>query len=142
MLINVKYMNLFIWLSFSGIIVVTYPLMAILKGESFPSEDRVSLIGTLKFHASRGSDLPFWDENGEFLRNLRTSWIIKDKFIVYAGFISSAIVMIIGVLNKNIRVISLAYLFTLLFFLRGGLILDFYILSLIPFFAIFLSIAA
>lgn len=136
-----RWMNLFVFLGFSGIVVTTYPLMAILKGELFPTDGRVSLVGTLQFHAGRGSGLPFWDKNGEFLRNLYSSWAVKDAFIIYAGFISSGLGLLLSIFNKKIRVVTLAFFFMLLFFIRGGLILDLYIIALLPFFAIYIALA-
>jgi 4-amino-4-deoxy-L-arabinose transferase-like glycosyltransferase len=121
-----------IWLGVLGAAVSIYPLYALLRGEFFPAEDRVSLIGALQYHLSRdgGSLLDF--ESGSFWVNIR-NWMKEDPLFLVLGIFSTLGTLIIGIKNGTARVIGLLSLTMWIFFLRGGLILEFYIIPAIPF---------
>lgn len=129
------------WVVIGGMIISLYPLYAILKGELFPvgsmfssSEPHVSLLGTLQQQASRGSGLPFWDSQSDFMLNLRY-WYGKDPLLIIAGFSALFIQGIQSFFNKTSRLITLLTLSILAFLMSGKLVINFYIIPLIPFLA-------
>lgn len=117
---------------------ITY---AVLKNELFPSPDHVSLIGTWTYQLTRGNHLPFWKEGSDFLLAF-ASWIKKDKLYVIA-MIATTIWTLIG-FRKNllIRLVGLLGLSFWIFMLRGGLIIDFYVIPLLALGAITIGIVA
>ncbi len=130
-----------LWCMFAGTILLIYPLFAYLKTELFPSQERVSLLGTIAYHSSRGRSLPFWDRNSDFLYNL-SIWQLKDSnYLILVG-ISLMIGALMLLVNKNkyllVTMILLASMIG--FMLRGGIVIDFYILPIIPFVAILIAV--
>ncbi len=129
------------WIVISGMIISLYPFYAILKGELFPvgsifasAHPHVSLLGTLNSQASRGSGLPFWNRKSDFILNL-TYWHGKDPLLIIAGFCALYIQSIQSFINKKSRVIALLTLSMLAFLASGKLVINFYIIPLIPFLA-------
>ena len=116
-------------------IVGIYPLYAYLRGELFESEGGISLIGTLKWQMSRGSDLWFWQQGSEFALAFK-DWMFRDPYLTIGGIVVTIIAVLWSVRNRVIRIPALFLLLGWLFLLRGGLIFNFYIIALIPFFAL------
>lgn len=120
-----------------GTFVVLYFLYAILKGEFFPVGffddvgERVSLITTLKEQLSRGESMPFWDRRSDFFVNYN-EWIKKDFYTIILGTITSIYVVFYSLFNKRARILALLLVGFWLFLLRGKLIIDFYVIPLIP----------
>jgi len=126
------------WLAVSISVGSLYLLYALLKGELMPvesNEERVSLIDTLTFQGARGSGLPFWNPESDFLTTFMT-WVGKDPYILFFGIISVIILGIFAIQNKKLRMPTLLSVFFWAFLMRGGLIIDFYIVPLIPLFAL------
>ena len=126
------------WLTTSIMTTSIYILYAFLRGEFFPAEngEHVSFIESFIFQMSRkGADVHFWDMNSEFYHSL-ASWLNKDEYAV----IGIAIVMVIAIISalwfKNLRLFVVAFFFYFLFLIRGGVVINFYVLPLFPFFAI------
>ena len=132
-----------IWLSIIFLAVSIYPLLAMLKGEFFPSgtwlggqEPHVSLIEAVAFQASR--------EGGFLLSSDSTfQFALKNTWIVYGGIpLSLAVVAVFISLirpanywQRGFSLLSLSYV---LFILKGE-ILDWYIIPLIATSALNLS---
>ncbi len=136
--VKVKKFAIFLWILISGCLISLYPLFAFIKNEFFPAlgdEEHVSLISTLQFHSGRGNPAPFWNPASDFFVNA-LEWISRDAFLMYVGAICFLLNLILCIWKKEFRFVTLLLLFTLLFFVRGGLIINFYILSLIPLLAI------
>lgn len=131
---NRKYICASLWTLFSVFTILLYPILAILKSELFPKDNQVSLVGTLLYQTGRGKKIPFWESNSELLYNV-SLWNNADKYYVYAALGVVITSVIFGILTKNKTLLSiLAILLGItLFMIRGGIILDFYIL---PFFAL------
>ncbi len=125
------------WLAMMGSFVLMYPLYALIKSEFFPSPtgEHVSLLGTLAFHASRGTDFPFWHPSSEF-HNAFIAWIEKDPFTIAMGAFCSIVVVAFAFWHKPFRIPAAFTLLSWAFLLRGGLILEFYVVALLPFLAI------
>ena len=126
------------WLSFSLFTASLYVIYALLKHEFFPPITpnlHVSLISTAIMQLQRGVPLPFWHLGSDYMMAVKI-WLLKDSFIVFAGFISMGIIAIFSIFNKYLRVSAFLSIGILIFFLRGGLVIDFYVILLIPFFAL------
>lgn len=107
-------------------LIAYYPLLAILKGEFFFGPNHVSLLQTVLFQASRGS-------GGDFLISLN-SWLQKDFLFIITGVWGISLNLFFS--DKKSRLISIFALSYVFFLIRGGIVLDFYIIPLVPFIAI------
>jgi len=126
------------WLSINGCIISLYFIFALLRNEFFPvgflgnNTPHVSLITTLQQQFGRGETLPFWNSASDFYSSLQT-WLLKDNFLIITGAISSLITILLSWRNKQFRLPALLVGFFWLFLLRGKLVIDFYIIPLLPF---------
>jgi endo-1,4-beta-D-glucanase Y len=130
------------WLSVAGLMVSTYFIYALLKGEFFPygsvlggETEHVSLLETLSFQASRDGGSLFELEGSDFWRNFG-EWVRDDPLITLAGFFSPYIGLIIGVKEKALRMTSLMALSAWTYLMRGGIVIEFYVLTVFPFIAL------
>lgn len=128
-------------ISFFSILLI-YILYAFLKGELFPpgflpndNKDHVSLISTAAYQMQRGKFYPFWDKRSSFFTNF-IDWTETDPFIILGGFLSISYIVILALSKKKLRYLVYITAALLLFFIRGKLIIDFYIIALLPFLAI------
>lgn len=126
-----------LYLCFCISVIALYPVTAFLKTELFPSQDRVSLISTLLYQVSRGTKVPFWDYRSDFMSNFAI-WVRKDIGFVYGfiGILFFSIIAAIGTTNKYLIGVVTILVGMIYFLLRGGIVLDFYLVPLIPFGAI------
>lgn len=130
------------WIVLVGVIISFYPLMAILNNELFPSgtllggnAPHVSLLGSLLYQGSRGKDGGLFDFNSNFWVITRV-WIQDDPILVIFGTLS-AIGSIFCI--KKYRLIGITGLLTLslwLFLARGGEVIKFYLVPLLPLLAL------
>ncbi len=127
------------WCAIAGMTISFYPLYALLKQELFPtgtllggSKEHVSLLQTLQQQTSRGSGLPFWKWNSDFQFNYRF-WLLKDSLFVIAASISFVIQGVLGIFHKRSRVIFFLTLPMAAFLMSGKLVINFYIIPIIPF---------
>ncbi|MGL4759078.1 MAG: glycosyl hydrolase family 8 [Patescibacteria group bacterium] len=126
-----------LWFLLSSGTILLYPILAYLKTELFPAENKVSLVGTLFYHTSRGRGIKFWEKDSEFLYNLQI-WMSKDNLLIIY-FLSTLILSILSMfIFRKVKQIGLFLILLgmLGFVLRGGIVIDFYILPFIPLFAI------
>lgn len=115
-----------------------FPLLAILKSELLPQSNHVSFLGTLLFQAGRGSGIPFW-QVGSHLRSMVSVWYSIDPFFLAIGALSTVVVFLLKIPLRT-KFISLYAIFFSLFLVRGGQIYDFYIIPILPLFAINIAI--
>jgi 4-amino-4-deoxy-L-arabinose transferase-like glycosyltransferase len=129
-----KHFRSIIWLATGGLVISIYLLVALLRGEFFPGNDHVSFLGALKFQSSRMGG-HFWLKNSDFYVAVG-DWFQKDAglLVIIAGTVILA--GLVFFFKKNIRFFLVAVLFYILFLIRGGVVINFYILPLIPFVAI------
>jgi len=131
------------WLAITVMVIGAYPIYALLKGELFPagswlgkligeSGEHVSLIGTLLQQTSRGSGLPFWDTRSEIFINFKY-WIGHDSWLVFGGAAALLFHLVLALKHRASRVMIWLTLPMLIFLLRGGLVINFYVIPLIPF---------
>lgn len=116
-----------------------FGLLAWIKGELLPSPDQVSLLGTIQFQLTRGSGQFFLESGSEF-RSKLDAWLFMDPLLILSGMMA----MILGLVwfwkDISSRFVLMCGLMILLFLIRGGLILDFYIIPLIPFLVISIAL--
>jgi endo-1,4-beta-D-glucanase Y/4-amino-4-deoxy-L-arabinose transferase-like glycosyltransferase len=127
-----KFLGIVSWLGFFISTVALYIVLAVTKTELFPSNDKVSLIGTLEFQASRGSGLKFWMENSEIRQNM-SSWLSND----IASYYTLITILIIGFIlsfinykNKYWNAVTILIFGYLAFLLRGKTVIEFYIIPM------------
>jgi len=122
-------------------LVSLYPLYAILKGELLPSPTgaHVSMLSTLAWQMGRhgGSIL---DPSSQFWAFFWAKWWQKDPLIIVVGFVATLVNLLIGLgdrsRNRNFLVVSALSLFFILYLARGSVIIDFYVVPLLPLFAL------
>jgi 4-amino-4-deoxy-L-arabinose transferase-like glycosyltransferase len=129
-------------------IVSIYILFAVLKNELLPSHlnfdlnnppaDHVALLYTVwyQLHRSQGS---IFDTHGLIWQFSLGTWLPKDGFILAAGSIATAINLVVGLRERKrdpgtlvAGGLAAGYAFYLL---RGSVMLAFYVVPLLPFFA-------
>lgn len=129
------------WILISGFVVLFYILYALLKGELFQSDvnggsvEHVSLLGTLHQQLSRGTSSFFWDKSSDFYISF-IKWIQRDSYIIYGGLIATFAGLLLSIKEKSFRIPTLFTLMFLLFLVRGKLVIDFYVVPLIPLFSL------
>jgi 4-amino-4-deoxy-L-arabinose transferase-like glycosyltransferase len=128
--------------------VSVYALYATLKNELIPSRlnfdlanppaDHVALLYTIwwQLHRSQGTIL---DPHSLFWQFSLGTWLPKDRFILIAGTIAMLICLFVGLRNRQRRfgllVVSLLALSYTVYLIRGSVMLDFYVIPLLPFLA-------
>lgn len=136
------------WIAISITIISVYVLYAVLKGELFPSgtllggnNPHVSLIETLTYQMSRSGEGNFLNPNGAFQWNLRTHWLAKDSLIILFGAFSTLFSLVLGVKKSTFRYIALLTASYWIYLMRGGIVIEFYIVPLIPLLAIIIAMS-
>lgn len=138
------------WLFAVGGALSVYVLFATLKGELFPSGDNFSLT-----HHSGHSSLLYelWyqvhrNQGTLFSRGsfLYTMWLPKDRFLVVGGCAALAVCLYLGFRDRQRNLgflVAGTMAFGMAFYLaRGSVILDFYVLPLIPVLALCIGLVA
>jgi hypothetical protein len=119
------------WLFPAGAIISSYLVFASLRGELFhlPSggtDNAVSLFGTLFWQTGRKTD-------NMFIQNLQSDWLRRDYLLLLSG----ALVTFTYAIRGNVKKRFVSFLSALMFFslMKGGAGLDFYVLPMLPLFA-------
>jgi endo-1,4-beta-D-glucanase Y/4-amino-4-deoxy-L-arabinose transferase-like glycosyltransferase len=99
-----------------------------------PEGERVSLIGTILFQASRGTEVPFWHQGSSFMDNV-VNWMVLDETYVYLVGFGLVVALLLALFSAQYRFFGLATLLYFLFLIRGGIVIGFYILPMLPFIA-------
>jgi len=141
----IRHFAIMLWLFAASTPVVIYFLFATLKGELFPPgldfslsqppHGHVSLLYELWYQVNRNRITLF--TRGSYLY---TMWLAKDAFLITVGTLAMLINIFLGFRNKeqNLSLLIAGTLaFEIAFYLaRGSIILDFYVIPLIPFYAL------
>ncbi len=134
------------WLSIVFLVVSLYPLYALLNGEFFPSgilpgdnEPHVSLVETWQYQISRDGGGSVLTPTSAFRLSLN-DWLEKDGFIVWGGAIATLAVFFIGIRRRYFRYLFFLTLGYFLFLARGGIVLSFYVIPILPFVSMNLSL--
>jgi len=130
------------WIALVGSLFSLWVLMATLQGELFPTgtllggtADHVSLLETLKFQASRGKDGGLLDLSSGFWHRA-AAWFRDEPFLVLVGTVCALLSVL------RIRQRPLAGMMGLLtlslwgFLARGGEVIAFYLVPLLPLLAL------
>jgi hypothetical protein len=122
----------------SGLVLVGvfYPLYAMLRGELFPGEGHVSLIGAWQFQLmSRSGSGTVLDE-GSGSHSLITSWLYYDTVILIAGLVATVVALAV----RRLRAPAVAATILAVVALRpGGYLPAMYVVQILPFFAIVIA---
>jgi endoglucanase len=130
-----------VWLMTSIFTTSVFLLFAAINGEFFPAQhgEHVSFLESLKFQASRGSGVPFW-EPGSSVSLVLHDWMIKDRFAMVAGAYAMAFAILMSLFawfekryHKELSFFVLSYVFYIIFLTRGGIVINFYVIPIIPF---------
>lgn len=121
------------------LIMIQYPLYAILKGELYAPGNKVSLWYGIKYQLTRpGSGSIFHAGNGtsaDLASNAYTvfhNWLFYDPILIGAGLVA----VLICLLFRNTRPVAIGGVILVLSLLREGYLPSMYIIGLLPFFAI------
>jgi endo-1,4-beta-D-glucanase Y/4-amino-4-deoxy-L-arabinose transferase-like glycosyltransferase len=129
-----------------------YLLYALLKGELLPtigsagfvtsgdsiaggSGSRVSLLGALFWQTARGGGGIF-NLHNEFWLLLRTDWLMRDRLLIVAGALATVVNLLRGLRDRRALAAGLLALIPIAYLARGGVVLDYYALIVLPFFCI------
>ena len=144
-----KYHNKFpmiLWTLLTVLIVSYYPLYALLKGEFFQTGQlfggtapHVSLLETAKYQASRPGGF-FLNPGSDFMGRINgwtnTGIIYSDAPLIYGGIIATAFIVLLSIFQPRLRPISVFALCYWYFLARGGIVIEFYVIPLIPLLAL------
>ncbi len=140
-----------LWLFAAGAVISAYFLYATLKGELFPPQIDFSLIHQPQGHVSLLYELWYQvhrDQGTLFSHGsfLYTEWLPKDKYLLAGGTAAMLVSLYLGWRDKerNLSFLVAGTLaFEIAFYLaRGSVILDFYVIPLIPLFALCIGLVA
>ncbi|MEV6350315.1 glycosyltransferase family 39 protein [Actinoplanes sp. NPDC051851] len=120
---------------FTGLVLVGgfYPLYALLRGELFPGEGHVSLIGAWQFQlmSRSGSGSVLESSSGTYA--LLHSWLYYDPVILVAGLVATVPALAV----RRLRPVGLAAaLLTVMALRPGGYLPAMYVVQVLPFFAL------
>jgi len=131
-----------LWLVITLLISGLYVLYALLKGEFLPygsflggNSPHVSLLETIKFQLNRDGGGILDPESSLFWGRLR-DWFSSDPTLIVSGILATIINLVLGIKLISNRLMAFYSVSLWVFLLRGGLVLDFYIIPLIPFLAL------
>lgn len=140
-----------LWLFAASTPVLIYFLFATLKGELFPPGMDFSLSHTPQGHVSLLYEMWYQINRNRitlFTRGsyLYTMWLSKDSFLIIGGTLAMFVCLYAGLRDKE-RNLSLLVAGTLAFEIafylaRGSIILDFYVIPLIPMYALNIALVA
>ncbi|MGH2461031.1 MAG: ArnT family glycosyltransferase [Chloroflexota bacterium] len=136
------------WSVSAAMLISFYPVYALLKGEFFPAGSligngspgaHVSLISTVLWQLSRhgGSIL---SSNSPFWQYFWGKWWEKDPVIILVGVAATLINLLIGLSDRERHrqtlVASLLAIAFTVYLVRGSVMIDFYVVPVLPFFAL------
>lgn len=134
------------WLAVTAMTISIYPLMALLKSELFPagsalggSGRHVSLICSLMWQSSRAPDGGILDRSSAFWAQA-TSWAHAEPLLVIAGT-GAALLAVVALRHRPVpSMIAWMAISLWLFLGRGGVVLSFYLVPLLPLLALSLAL--
>jgi hypothetical protein len=143
--------TLFFWLFGAASPVLAYCLYATLNGELFPPDmsfslkhTRISLLYEMWYQLHRNQATLFNRHSSTPF--LYTAWLPKDPFLLAAGTVAMMICILAGWRKRKADpalLVAGTLAFEIAFYLvRGSVILDFYIIPLIPMYALCIALVA
>jgi hypothetical protein len=146
-----RWFAIVLWLGICSLIGISYPLYALLNTELFPygsalggSSPHVSLLGTLQYQFGRPGGF-FLNPDSSFMITFRgltagRDWP-ADPFLIMGGIICMVVVALLSLRVKSLRPIALMTASYALLYIRGGIVIDFYVIPILPFFALCIAFA-
>jgi 4-amino-4-deoxy-L-arabinose transferase-like glycosyltransferase len=135
------------WVAVVGCVFSLYFVMAALNGELFPTgtllggtADHVSLLGSLQFQTSRGKDGGLLDLNSLFWGSA-LGWVHAEPCLVVGGTACALLALLFLRRRPAAGVVGLLTLSLWGFLGRGGEVIDFYLLPLLPLLALNVALA-
>ncbi|WP_430783203.1 ArnT family glycosyltransferase [Actinoplanes sp. G11-F43] len=122
----------------TGLVLVGgfYPLYAVLRGELFPGEDHVSLIGAWQFQLMNRSGSGSVFDTSSGTNALLHSWLYYDQVILVGGLVATVLALAV----RRLRPIGVAAAILTVVALRpGGYMPAMYVVQVLPFFALALA---
>lgn len=134
------------WLVVAGLTIGSFFVYSLLKSEFFPApldSDgtplRVSVVDTFALQLGRGDFAWPWQMESSFMQNI-LSWGLLDWTILLVGAISTIVLTFVGIRRYNKQPLIIAIVLMtwsmLLFLMRGKIVLNLYIVPLLPLLAI------
>jgi len=134
------------WLALVFCLCSTYVLMALLKGELFAAgtplggtHPHVSLVCSVQWQASRASDGGILDFSSGFWLLVR-SWAHSEPLLVIGGSYAALLCIVAFRRNPVKSMLGWCVLSLWLFLGRGGIVLTFYLIPLLPLLALCLAL--
>jgi 4-amino-4-deoxy-L-arabinose transferase-like glycosyltransferase len=134
------------WLALTLAVVSLYPLIALLKGEFFPSgtslggdEPHVSLVCSLLWQSSRSADGGLLNTSSAFWA-AATTWIEQEPLLVIGGTAAAIVAVVAYRRDAVLSMVGWSILSLWLFIGRGGVVLIFYLVPMLPLFALTLAL--
>ena len=135
-----------VWVVLVVSLVSFYPLMALLNNELFPTgtllggtAPHVSLLTSLQYQASRGTDYGIFNLNSGFWF-VTTKWMQDEPMLVITGSVCAVLSVLTIKKHRLSGVMGLVTLSLWAFMARGGEVLGFYLVPLLPLLAINIGI--
>lgn len=118
--------------TFLAVIVLSYPLYAILKGELLPGRGHVSLVGytIIQLFTRKGTGSAF-DVTSQ-THAIISSWLNLDAWLLIAPLV----LLPIALMRRSTRAIALAFALQVAMVLRPGYLPNMYVIGLLPFAAL------
>ncbi len=132
-----------LWAIIAFFVVSLYLLFAFYNNELLPATagqpPHVSLVQTLHDQLSRGKGVAFFNSSSDFMVSF-SQWLQKDYILIIVGAIASLITAGLSFKYLYFRIPAFLGIFFWVFLLRGGLVIDFYVVPLIPILALNIGI--
>ena len=126
---------LVLFVTFIGLIGLSYPLYAALKGELFPGPGHVSLIGSMIFQLfSRQVSGSLFDPHSGTHATV-WAWFWHDPWLIVSALVLAPIALI----RRSTRAVALAFLIQVGMIMRPGYLPDMYVIGLLPFAALIVA---
>lgn len=137
------------WPGIALALLSTYPLMALLKGEFFPAgtllggyHKHVSLICSLEWQSGRGPhDGGILNPSSQFWTQA-ANWAQREPLLVIGGSLAAVISIVLFRRNPVISMIGWMILSLWVFLGSGGILVDFYLVPVLPLLALSLALVA
>ena len=130
----IRLMSIAAFVTFGAVVVLIYPLFALLRNELFAGSQHVSLWtnGVMYQLATRAGSGALW-QSGSERRDLLDGWLFYDHWLVYGG----AAAAVLTLFSKRLRVIGIAYILWALPIIKpGGYLPAMYVIAALPFAAL------
>lgn len=136
------------WIALAGSMISGYLLLAVLKHELLPAptladgtKAHVSLIETLQYQAGRGQDGGIRDLDSRFW-TIAGDWARDEPALTIPGTVAGVLLLLLGWRFRMGVVLGGSTVLFWLFLGRGGEVLDFYLVPLLPILALNVAIVA